>query len=566
MCLNPIRLYNPAKKINLNGGQRFQIDIPCGQCAECREARRTDIYFRSYYECEYTWSKNGYVYFDTLTYSTPNLPHVSDFVDRIPESMNFSCFNRNDFRLFMVRLRRQLEYHGFDCKNNLKYFVASEYGSDKEYVVNGVVKKATNRPHYHVLFFVTGDIDPLVLSHYVNKCWQKGKTDGIDYQTNKYVLDHVYGPHYNSDKVHMRAVCNYVAKYVLKDSEFEETLQKRMQAVYGEDYKCEYRDKKRFDKIERCMKPYTKWSNGFGLYGLTYNSEEDMYNNKMKVPDKNQIWRYAPLSGYLNRKKYYEHAYNSKGILYWRLTEEGKKRAFEHTIQGAEQFANRMEEWLANVDLLMQKSDDESITTKKIFDFQKNLKEKVEKYLNGRSFLEFAVYCFFYKGRVKSKGQIFRERLGFKFVDPAEEFFYSGLLSSEEIDELPNEDVLYNYSHHVCRRKFGERVVSPIDLGNTKDGFIYPGFAYGFDRASDIFRGNFTENWNIGHKIKVTTAEEWSRHNVINENSAPQFQDFDKLYNLYCSSLYYYNRRKQDSYDYMEDMKKRMKEIYKKNI
>lgn len=567
MCLNPIRLYNPARKINLNGGQRFQIDIPCGQCAECREAKRTDIYFRSYYECEYTWSKNGYVYFDTLTYSTPNLPHVRDFVDKVPESMNFSCFNREDFRLFMVRLRRQLQYHGLDLKNQLKYFVASEYGSDKEYVDdNGVLRKGTNRPHYHVLFFVTGDVDPVTFSKYVNKCWQKGKTDGIDYHDLNYLMEHVYGPQYNNDKVHMRAVCNYVAKYVLKDSEFEETLQKRMQAVFGEDYKSEYHDKRRYDKIEKCMKPYTKWSNGFGLYGLHYNSDEDMYNNKMRVPDKNKVWRFAPLSGYLNRKKYYEHVYDSKGRLYWRLTPEGKRRAFEHNMQGAEQFAERMEEWLSNLDILMKKSDDNSITSKQIFEFQKNIKNKVEKYLNGRSFLEFAVYCFFYKGRVKSKAQLFRERLGYKYVDTPDEFFYKGLMSANEIDELPEEDILYNYSHHRCRHKFGERLVSPIDLGNTKDGFIYPGFEYGYDSLSNVAHGKFTEQWNRGNYIKVTTAEEWAKYNVINENTDPRFTDFDKLYNLYCSSLYYYNKRKQDTYDYIEDMKKRLKNLYRTTI
>ena len=122
-------MYNPCKKISLHGGQRFVLELPCGKCAECREAKRTDIYFRTYYECLDTWRKNGYVYFDTLTYSTPNLPHISDFVNEINRNsaLDYSCFNREDFRLFMVRLRRKLSYHGIDVADSLIISIQTEF-------------------------------------------------------------------------------------------------------------------------------------------------------------------------------------------------------------------------------------------------------------------------------------------------------------------------------------------------------------------------------------------------------------------------------------------------------
>ena len=564
MCLNPIKLYNPAKKISLLGGQRYLIEVPCGDCAECREARRSDLYFRTFYECEYTWSKNGFVYFDTLTYNDANLPHISDFITRIDKgsSLDFSCFNREDFRLFMVRLRRQLEYHGFDVKNNLKYFVSSEYGSDKEYVDDsGRIRKATQRPHYHVLFFVTGDIDVITFSQYVNKCWQKGNTDGVDYKGAVYVQEHTFGPQYNADKVHMRSVCNYVSKYVLKDQELDSMINGRIQAVYGDDsyYTTSYCGKKAMDRIKRVIRTYCKWSNGFGLYGLEYNSEEDLYNNKMRVPDSKQVWRYNPLSGYLNRKKYYETDYKEDGTLYWKMTDEGKQRAFELTVQGCEQFADRMEEWYSNIDNLISKSDDSSLRTIDIVNFQKNLRNKVHKYLGDRSWLDFAFYLFFYKGRIKSLEQKQRESQGIYCVDDVFEFYKKGLLVNEYIDNLKPNLYLYNYSHHTSRRHFGERILSTQDLGNTKDGFYY--MQFGYDSQTGVYRGSFLENYNKSFSDNCYSASDWSKYNVINENSDPRFKDFDKLYYAYCSSLCYVNKRKQDTYDFVEELKKKFKNI-----
>ena len=583
MCLNPIKLYNPARKISLYGGQRYQIELPCGQCAECREAKRTDIYFRSYYECLDTFRKNGYVYFDTLTYSTPNLPHISDFIEVSNPSLDFTCFNPEHFRMFMVRLRRQLEYHGFNCKENLKYFVSSEYGSDKEYTDDsGKVRKATNRPHYHVLFFVTGDIDPLVFSSYVNKCWQLGKTDGIDYHDANYVYDHVYGPKYNSDDVHMRAVCNYVAKYVLKDSNFEDSLKKRIQQIM--DMKDEtfetYQGRKMYNTIVKPMRPYCRWSNGFGSYGLEYNDEDLVFENKMRIPDKDEVWRFAPLSSYLNRKKYYEAVRDSEGKLYWQLTEAGKDRAFVRAVKGAEQFAERFDEWLNNIDTLMTKDDKKldydwdnkqwfykDVTSQDIFYFRRNLIDNVKKYLGDRSSLEFAVYVQFYKGRVKSMEQRNREKKGIYRVDDVDRFFKRSLISKIEIDDLPSWLMRYNYAHCSDNRHFGRRIIGDTKLDSVLDGvksYAYIG-EFGYDQRSDVYKGDVLDVLRRS-SMRFESCEDFAREWVIDENSDPRFKDFDKLYNLYATSLQYRNKRKQDTYDYIEDLKRRYKDNYIRTI
>lgn len=599
MCLNPIKLINPASKISLNGGQRYYLEVPCGQCAECREARRTDMYFRTYYECLNTWNHNGYVYFDTLTYNNANLPHVSDFCsDIVPgSSLDFSCFRKTDFRLFMVRLRRQLDYHGFNSKNNLKYFVASEYGSDDEYVDSyGRKKKGTERPHYHVLFFVNdSSLDPLTLSKYVNSCWQKGVTDGIPCKDVNYVLNHTFGPRYNSDIVHMQATCNYVAKYCLKDSKFEDKLKARMKQIYAAVDFDTYLGKKRYRNLVSEMRCYTRWSKGFGEYGLEYNTEENLYEGIMEMPDKNKIHRYAPLCDYLVRKKYYETAYNSKGELYWRLTAEGKARALDNAIDGVAKFADRFREWLMNADSLMEKGDVKydfdgqewkpmPVTSQDIYNFKKNTVCRVVDLLGDRTPEDFAFYVMFYKGRVK----------GPMMSDPVE-FFTRGLVSVDEI----NDNFLWNYAHSKHKAHFGEVVVSekclhssPMEIYDAEkefcerfgfefdsklkedfysklsSGYIDFGFDFGYDEKSDVYNGDFIENYNKGHKDRCMSSEDFIEKYVVNDTFDERWKDFDLIYQIYSSSMIYKNTRKQNSYDYIEDVKRRFKEkgLYVKNV
>lgn len=592
MCLSPIKLINPASKISLNGGQRYYLEVPCGQCAECREARRTDMYFRTYYECLRTWMFNGYVYFDTLTYRNEDLPHISDYETRIEKGsmLDFPCFCKSDFRLFMVRLRRQLDYHGFDSKNNLKYFVASEYGSDDVYVDSkGRRRKGTQRPHYHVLFFVTDpNLDPLTFSKYVYECWQKGATDGIPCKDAQYVMKHVFGPKYNSDLVHMQATCNYVSKYCLKDANYDDMLKSRISKVYaGVDFTT-YQGKKRFRKIVSEMNTYTRWSKGFGEYGLYYNKESDLYEGIMEMPDKNKVHRFAPLSGYLNRKKYFETAYNNVGELYWKLTDEGRERAVDKVILGVEKFADRFREWLSNADSLMEKGDVKydfdgeewkpmPVTTEDIYNFKKDTVVRAVELLGDRTPEDFAFYVMFYKGRVKGCPAI--------MSDPIE-FFKCGLVSVAEIED----NFVWNYAHCKHKAHFDGAIVceqklhsSPIEIYQAEkefaekfgfefddkmkwkyynsfpSGYVKMGFEYGYDELSDVYKGDFVKKFNATHSQAAWTAEQFIDRYCINDTFDPRWKDFDKIYHIYSSSMVYQNRRKQNTYDYVEDMKKRLK-------
>ena len=93
--------------------------------------------------------------------------------------LNLPCFSYQHVRDFMVDLRQTLKRAGFNPKDNLRYFLTSEYGHQ------------THRPHYHVLFYVTdASLSPEALSVAVAKCWKHGRTDGVPYRGRGYVMLH----------------------------------------------------------------------------------------------------------------------------------------------------------------------------------------------------------------------------------------------------------------------------------------------------------------------------------------------------------------------------------------
>lgn len=248
MCLRSRQTYNPSRYYSLDLAQRFSLEFPCGECAECRAQKQQEWFLRSYYHAKDYLDHNGWVYFDTLTYDNAHLPHISDFTDLVEKNSlyDYKCFSYEDIKGFMKRLRRELDYHGYNAKENLEYFVGSEYGSANEYTsASGMLRKGTERPHYHILFFVKEgcNLSPMKLSYFVDKCWQKGRTDGYMYhpEDSHYVDKHTYGKAYTSDDVTLRRVTNYVSKYVLKDQHFNKRIVTKLDTLYNSLYGVEWK-------------------------------------------------------------------------------------------------------------------------------------------------------------------------------------------------------------------------------------------------------------------------------------------------------------------------------------
>lgn len=172
-CFRPLKGYR-SKERTENGKRRIvfnpkeayydlKIDIPCGQCAGCRDMKRKEWAVRILHES----SLHEHNSFITLTYNEKHLPkdgsvHLEDF-------QNFM----KNLRMKETRLARKASrYSGNLIKpRKIKYFMCMEYGD------NG-------RPHYHaclfgydfsdkVKFSKVGD-NQYYLSRELENIWKKG--------------------------------------------------------------------------------------------------------------------------------------------------------------------------------------------------------------------------------------------------------------------------------------------------------------------------------------------------------------------------------------------------------
>lgn len=533
MCLRPITIYNKSKVYSLNGGQPMKIQVPCGCCAECLKAKRDEWLFRSYYQALDTFSKGGYVLFDTLTYAPKNLPHVSDFCDIEKGSdLDFTCFSVEDYRLFFVRLRRALTYHGFDVVNNLRYFLVSEYGEDERY---------THAPHYHVLFYVTDNsLDPLVLSQYINRCWQKGRTDGIDYHDSMYVLKHVY----RRDGVDaegnngLRIVSNYVSKYVTKDSNFLKVVGQRFRKICkllycNSDISDEIlleANKKNIDQLKRAIFPFHRQSQGFGIYGLTYNKFEDIYDTGMiTMPafDKKSVAKHIPIPTYYKFKLFYDLKIRPDGTKTWIPNEVGRSFKCDRIPMATKTLTKQFQVWYDNLSNYMTDNPKDQFFGQLYVQSSKNY---IDWCLDGRSFEDLAKYCLYYRGRILPR----------KYYDLQElPDIYS--MVDMSCDDPFNSDVKVNnyISEAKCLIKNGELDDYYADPSSVD-------FALGFGVHLIKKYG----------KYDVNKFEDFF---VIDQDYHPDFYRFDDLLDKYQFMCWFKNKKKQDAFDFEEELKYKLK-------
>lgn len=306
MCTKPIRIKNNSKYLNNKYGQPYYIWVNCGHCAECIKAKQTEWTLRTYYQCQDTLSKGGYMYFDTLTYRNEDLPRITNYIEA---NKNYACFNYRDIRNFYENLRQQLKLK----KDNLiKYFITSEYGDIR------------HRPHYHIILFIYDNtIDPFELSKQVSKAWTKGRTDGLPYKSKQYVKNH------NIIKTINLNCIRYVAKYVNKSQTFTKIINERWTKLEN------YYNKTKFDKLKlkkikqqyfRLTTPFHRQSQGFGITAIQGRSIEDIINNPILFykTDDLTITKKCQLPMYFYRKLFQKQIkFNGKRI--WINTEDGIK-------------------------------------------------------------------------------------------------------------------------------------------------------------------------------------------------------------------------------------------------
>lgn len=320
-CINPIKIPTNSRYIYKNYRQKMFNYVPCGKCYECRKQKTFDIMVRAYYDT------SDFVVFDTLSYSNQNITWLRNDLKKIINKdidikvKNMRVLNYEDYQKFMKRLRKELNKRKSDV--SIKYIVSAEYGHDDIYIDdNGKQRKGTNRPHYHIIFFVKGNIEPVELSHLIYKTWKNGRTDGVDCKGKHYFLENRLFKGYLSKY----NVIGYLCKYVTKTNEYEKELTENINYVVRQLQCITYKayDNEQIKKLTNVIKKkymqFVKWSKGFGIEFIN-NENIENYEQKMYLQLRTDLkYKKYKLPLYYYRKIYMEYE-KQKDI--WQLNERG---------------------------------------------------------------------------------------------------------------------------------------------------------------------------------------------------------------------------------------------------
>ena len=283
MCYKPLHILN--KKLDFDSRfDKVYIDVPCGKCCECQNAKVTSWSLRNYYEFIYTKSLNGVVCNITLTYNDEHLPKVYDI----------ATFCKSDVQKFLKLLRKWLVKDGLMPDSSLRYFITSEYGHLHQ------------RPHYHCLFYLLAPINPMVFYRYCQKYWHRGF---VGYgQLGVEVLDY--------------HALQYACKYITKDSSYQTVIDnvKSKYSELSEDKYCVY-----FDEFFKEFRQFHLESKGFGSCMLNYLTKEQLTNGNILSPFKSD-GQTLPIPQYIIRKVFYSKLTLSDGSVVYRLNRDGMMR------------------------------------------------------------------------------------------------------------------------------------------------------------------------------------------------------------------------------------------------
>lgn len=514
-CASPLSIVNPSKVLSLDGGTPFVLSVPCGKCSKCRQTAHDEYYFRSYYQALSTFHKGGFVQAVALTYRDSCLPHLSNFFNNISKdgSLDFPCFNRRDVRLFILRLREHLARLGYDVKGKFQYFLVSEYGS---------ALGCTHRPHYHVLFYVLFDIDPLDFSRIVGKCWQLGISDTFPFKPASYVRHYTFGYKYCADTFAMQKKCMYVSKYVLKSSIFEKTLHKRIISIISRDYNLsgadlfnflQYDGRSVYMQYYNQVKQFHRQSNGFGSCLFDFNNIDDVLKTGMiSIRDSHCVVRHIPLPMYYRRRLFYDLTKDFRGVRTWQINDLGKYWLLNRRLDSVKRLSRTFSDWFQNLRSYMPSPSD-LLTSSDVDAFYSRMVSRVMGLLGDRSWLDFATYISIYKGRIKSDDQIFREFLGSPSIDGLETWACNVIPD----DPYKGKWLTYNYCTSKDYDLFGSRFVCSDWLGDLQVG-ILPNLK--LRKRSD----------------NTMLLRDFLKYYVIDDSSDPRFKGFDELYSIYCET------------------------------
>lgn len=287
MCLSPIHIY-PKPVYFRSAISSSSIDVPCGECAACRDSRKVSWEDRLSLEVS-EWYKNGGIgVLLTFTYDDKFLPRFA-----VDDNTTIPCFSSFDVKQFLnrVKVRCNREFG----KGFYKYFVCSEFG------------KTTQRPHLHTAFLIKDGSKYVQFCELCRECWSLTfKTDRHGHKKLVHRLGFMF-----PKRVHGRYVDDFGRD---RDPRFRSQLA-------GAKYVCKYICKDLAYIEDPRISPYVKESYFKGFLPKSYKSNNLGFESVKRIVEsgdsakiermlKDGIWsplqqKYVPLwSSAVNRLMY----------------------------------------------------------------------------------------------------------------------------------------------------------------------------------------------------------------------------------------------------------------------
>lgn len=362
----------------------------------------------------------------------------------------------------------------------------------------GTSPNSTHRPHYHILLYVRdSSLDPLTLSKCVSECWYFGRTDGVPYQSGMYVLNNRV---YRSGFVASNFVSHYVTKYVQKSSLFSREVNRRVDSVMKHRASLECPDVAKRD-IYLHSGPMKKLRRDLLRLCDQFHRQSQGFG-VAALADIDLIDLFD--TGVLRCS-------DSKSVvltvplptyykrkLFYELVSYAGVRSWQPTELGLKYLSLRQ---FHSIKLQADRFENWFIA---------HPDDEVNKLLDGRSFYQVAEYVQTYKGRLNG--------------------FLAGVTRLEDKVNYP---LVFNYVTSCDKQMFGFRFVSCDWLGYKDNYFGYPDSPIRLD--------------------------DFIRDNVLSDKSEWLYRDFDRILEIYYSSISDYNKQRQDLFD----MKQRVSNVVK---
>lgn len=347
MCYRPLHIKNNCSHYD-SYTMPLYFSCPCGKCEDCKRARQSEWFIRSFYEWERVKHIGGCGFFYTLTFNDENLPKYK----------GIKCFDRNQIQLFCKRLKENLKRRfGID----ISYLLSCEYGT------------LYQRPHYHALFFITRALMPWTFYNLVESAWQYGfvycGTDGGLLSSPSGIL--------------------YVTKYITKDFSFTDNdaqlycaIKDDYSFVYAEAYEKDLKLLNAPETFDQLIKERSSWvgvpdvisyyndfmlfyrrHSSFNAHSVRYGYDMlnrptrlDLHNDKVLVPSGSN-WIWLSLPRYALRYLYFDRVLNDR---------TGKRDKFVLSAVGKQHFLDTLDVKIDSLSLEYQNF----FTSHRVTDFQ----------------------------------------------------------------------------------------------------------------------------------------------------------------------------------------------------